>query len=358
MDLKLHFDESRWETVRETWDSWWAGELDRPLVVLECVEPQFENTPHYASTFLGNYPLELPVDDLLSVFMPRLEAMVYLGDAFPRFWPNFGPGVLAAFSGAYVHAVPDTTWFSPGHLTPISDLNVTINERNLWWRHVREVTSVAVDRWGDQLSVGFTDLGGNLDILASLRGTQQLLLDLIDAPEEIDRLVVETTRAWLDCYDDLYSLIQPGGHGITCWGPCWSEGRGYMLQSDFSYMISPEMFERFVVPDLAACCQELDYGFYHLDGKGQIAHLDHLLSLPRLRGVQWVPGDGNPPPESWLPLLNRIRQAGKLCQVFVSSRGALMIQRELGGKGFLFAITEILTPKSGEAFMEEIQRNW
>jgi hypothetical protein len=115
-------------------------------------------------------------------------------------------------------------------------------------------------------------------------------------------------------------------------------GSGYMLQSDFSYMISPRMFERLVLPDLTACCDTLDYAFYHLDGKGQVKHLDMLLAIERLRGIQWIPGDGAPPPEEWIPLLKRIRHGGKLCQLYVTPEGALKIARELGGKGFAFCI--------------------
>ena len=111
-----------------------------------------------------------------------------------------------------------------------------------------------------------------------------------------------------------------------------------MLQSDFSYMISPAMFERFVLPDLERCCVALDYPFYHMDGKGQVRHLEHLLSLKRLRGIQWQPGAGTPSAHQWLPLLKRIRDAGKLCQVYVTPEGALTIVRALGGKGFVFAI--------------------
>jgi hypothetical protein len=103
-------------------------------------------------------------------------------------------------------------------------------------------------------------------------------------------------------------------------------------------MISPDMFERFVAPDLAACCEHLDHGFYHLDGKNQMPHLNHLLSIPRLRGIQWIPGDGQPPPDQWLPLLKRIRDGGKLCQVFVSPEGARTIVQNLGGRGLLLVI--------------------
>jgi hypothetical protein len=120
-------------------------------------------------------------------------------------------------------------------------------------------------------------------------------------------------------------------------------------------MISPRMFERYVLPEISTCCDALDYAFYHLDGKGQIPHLDLLLSLERLRGIQWVPGDGQPQAEHWLPLLQRIRQSGKLCQVYVSAKGALRIVRELGGKGFVLAINESLTPNQGTAFLDELR---
>ncbi len=354
MTLRLHFSEKDWERIARDWAAWWSGELDRPLVVLECIEPENEHTPHYASTFLGNHP-DLSADEALDMFIPRLEATHHLGDAFPRFWPNFGPGVAAAFAGARVHSAPDTMWFSPARAGALADLHVACDWHNPWWRRVAAVTEAAVRRWGKQLSVGFTDLGGNLDILASLRSAQYLLTDLCDEPDEVDRLVRETTRTWLDCYAALSALIQPAGRGFTCWGPCWSPDKGYLLQCDFAYMISPRMFERFVLPYLADCCAALDYAFYHLDGKGQLPHLDLILSLPRLRGIQWVPGDGSPPSEKWLPLLKRIHDSGKLCQIYVTAEGAQTILRELGGSGFLLVIQETLTPQLGFNLLSQIQ---
>jgi hypothetical protein len=353
MPLKLHFPDDGWDRIQHTWTAWWAGELERALVVLECIEPLYENAPHYASTFLGNYGLVSPADEVLDLFVPRLEATYWMGDSFPRFWPNFGPGIVAAFAGANVQAAQDTTWFSTGLDGDISDVHVRLQTDNLWWKRVKAITQAAVDRWGEQLAVGLTDLGGNLDILAHLRGTQQLLLDLMDCPEHVDRLVSETHQLWLLCYQTIYAMLWPG-RGITCWGPCWSPSHGYMLQSDFAYMISPKMFERYVLPDISACCNVMDYAFYHLDGKGQIPHLDMLLSIPRLRGVQWVPGDGQPQAEYWPDLIRHIRKSGKLCQVFVSSQGALQILRELGGKGLLLAINETLTPEQGRALLKEI----
>jgi 5-methyltetrahydrofolate--homocysteine methyltransferase len=284
MSLNLKFPENGWDLIAQNWSAWWAGELERALLVLECVEPQNATTPHYASTFLGNYGLDVPADELLDLFVPRLEAIHYFGDAFPRFWPNYGPGIVATRAGAFLHAVQDTTWFSPSFHGDVAELNVKDTHISPWWLRVTAVTRAGIERWGEQLSIGFTDLGGNLDIIAHLRGTHQLLLDLFDAPQEIDRLVRETNALWIGCYEELYELTRQG-RGITCWGPCWSPGRGYLLQSDFSYMISPQMFERYVLPDLSTCCHSLDYAFYHLDGKGQLPHLDMLLSMEGLRGI-------------------------------------------------------------------------
>ena len=116
------------------------------------------------------------------------------------------------------------------------------------------------------------------------------------------------------------------------------------------------MFRRYVMPDLTACCDHLDYGFYHLDGKGELAHLDQLLSIKRLRGIQWQPGDGQPLADGWLPVLERIRAAGKLCQVYVTRQAAFNIMRAMGGRGFIFhLVNETLTVQEGLEFLQELR---
>jgi len=188
--------------------------------------------------------------------------------------------------------------------------------------------------------VGLTDLGGNLDILASMRSSEKLLLDLSDSPDEVQGLLTEITHLWMYYYDQLYALTHGATRGSCGWSPLWAPGKLYMLQSDFSYMISPRMFKRFVMPDLTACCDFLDYPFYHLDGVGQLNHLDQLLSIPNLRGIQWIPGAGQPEPQEWLDVLRKIRAAGKLCQVYVTRAGMEKIISALGWQGFYFHINE------------------
>jgi 5-methyltetrahydrofolate--homocysteine methyltransferase len=339
MNPNLNFTPQDWERIKHDWTAWWHHELDRPMVVVDVYEWQGKSfIPQH-----GGWDVEkdrYPIAEILDYYQDILENVKFYGDSWPRWWPNFGAGIVAGFLGAQVSYDENTVWFEPRSETDLKNLQPNYDADNFWWRWVKDTTQSAIDRWDDQITVATTDLGGNLDILASLRGTQNLLMDLLDRPEEVDRQVAEITQLWLRYHDELFEIIQAANNGTTSWAPMWCPGRYYMLQSDFCYMISPDMFERFVLPDLEACCSHLDYGFYHLDGKGQIPHLDMLLGIENLRGIQWIPGDGAPPPEQWLLLLKRIRDGGKLCQVYVSAQGALTIARELSGKGFTFMITD------------------
>jgi hypothetical protein len=357
---RLHFTEQDWDRVERDTMAWWEGELERPLVYLAVTDP-VPAAPRYG--YLSNYPLDMPADAIADLYEPVFAATHYYGDAFPAWWVNFGPGIMAGFMGAHVNSVSEpseTVWFTPGQKVDLATLDLAYDPRNAWWRRVKDLTTAMVERWAGCVAVGHTDLGGNLDILASFRETETLLLEVIDCPERVEWLVRQITALWLRYYDELDALIRPACRGTSCWTPIWSTGRTYMLQCDFSFMISPAMFERFVLPDLAACCDHLDHGFYHLDGKGEIPHLDLLLSIPRLRGIQWIPGDGQPPPEEWLPLLKRIRDGGKLCQVYVSPQGARTIVRNLGGEGFLLVISQedqtFMDPDQAEGFLKTLAR--
>jgi len=348
MSINLRFTERDWERIERDWAAWWAGELDRPMVILQTMDTFF-----FASRdeFTRDFLLDKPVDEVLDYYQARLESIHFYGDAWPKWWPNFGPGIVTGFLGGKVEGMPEqrTVWFEADEPVPIEDLQFVYDADNAWWQRVLNLTRAAVERWGNQVTVGHTDLGGVLDILSSFRRAYQLLYDLYDAPDEITRLTGEIRALWFRYYDELHAVIKKAGRGTSCWSPILSPGRTYMHQCDFCYMISPDMFERFVLPDLAACFEQLDHAFYHLDGKGQIPHVDMLLSLKNLAGIQWIPGAGQPGPSKWLPLLKRIRDGGKLCQLFVSTEGARTIVRELGGHGFALYIIPLEPMSDAEA---------
>lgn len=354
MSSRFAFTPEDWERIHRDWSAWWEHALDRPLIVLSGYQPG--RIPPQPPLYTAQLPETMPVEQILDLYQADLEARCWYGDAMPRWKMTFGAVVLAAFLGAKVNVSSETVWFEPAQPTPIQELRPALNEANPLWRRVTALTGQAAARWQNEVCVSYVDLGGSLDVLASLRSTQNLLYDLYDDPQQVRRLTTSVTSAWLRCFRALDSIIGKSCVGKTSWAPVWASASTYMLQCDFAYMISPHMFVEYVLPDLETCCQEVVYPFYHMDGKGQLPHLDALLALPHLRGIQWIPGEGQPPPEQWLDLLNRIRAASKLCQLFVSPQGARTIVRELGGTGFILAITEEMTPEAAAAFLEEIDQ--
>lgn len=337
------FDESAWQELNDDCTRWWNGNLDRPLVYAESLHPTevyeaFRRKFPNIGWFTARFPLEVPAREVIDYYTAELESKSFFGDACPKWFPNFGPGIIAGFLGAEVHVAEDTVWFSPPRGFDLETYPFTFDENNKWFRRVMDLTRAALDAWGKSVIVGFTDLGGNFDILASFRPSEDLLMDLYDRPDVVGARLREIIPLWKKYYQTFHDVIRPTSRGTSTWCCLWSPQKTYMLQSDFSYMIGPDMFERFVIPDLAACCDFLDHGVYHLDGRGQIPHVDHLLSLDRLRCIQWVPGEGAGGPQDYPDLLKKIIDAGKLCQVYVTPEGAMKIKKEIGARNFAFRL--------------------
>lgn len=347
MPINIRFTGSDWDRIERNWGAWWAHELERPLVMVEGREfPIQEYPPVYA---------DLPAEEVISAYTPSIQAMRWYGDAFPRVNLNFGPGIVAGFLGARVRPTPLTTWFEPSIELGLNDIHPRFDPDNPWWVRVCAITREAVKQWEGQMAVTTAGLGGNLDILASLRNTNKLLVNLSDQPEEVDRLRAEITTLWLHYFREITGIILSVCHGTTPWAPIWSKGANYMLECDLSGMFSPKMFRRFVLPDLTACCDAIEFPFYHLDGPGAMVHLDALLQIPRLRGIQWVPTDRRPGADEWLPLLKRIIEGGKLCQIYVSPEEALNVVRKIGGKGFAFYVNQRMQADEAEAFLAKMK---
>lgn len=330
-----------WNAHRTTWGRWWARDLQRPIVTSSTPDTASPAQPAWWGRQLGGVPAAVTPEEIATAADTALAAVEFHGDDFPKHWMNFGPGVLSACLGGDLHANAQTTWFTQGvHAgKPIAEVAIPGLVGGPWWDRVQAVTRACTERFGRRAVVGHTDLGGNLDIVASLRDSNQLLLDTMDDPAEVDRLCRAVTARWWEAYEAQCAIIEPCGLGSTPWAPIWSAQRCYMLQSDFSYMISPKQFARWVVPDLTDLCGRMPHGFYHLDGKGELPHLDHLLAVPGLQGVQWIPGDGQPhaADPAWWSVLTRIRAAGKLVQIYSPGSAMLKLAAGLPTDGFVLA---------------------
>ena len=332
--MNIDFNIDRWERVKENSRAWWAGELKRPLIhfTIDGHNPgrPEPSIPSYA--FQAFYDLSVPAEAVIDRMDYDLSCKKFLGDAFPTFFPNFGPGVIAAFLGATLGKSLESTtiWFHPSEDNEIADIKFQYNPTDIWLNRIKDIYKAGLEQWQGMVQIGLTDLGGNLDILSSFRPSEKLLFDLYDCPEQVKQLTWQAHDMWWKYFDEFNSLLQPVNPGYTAWAPIFSEQPYYMLQCDFCYMIGPDMFEEFVKPELEASCKRLDNAFYHLDGPGELPHLDSLLKIPELKGVQWIPGAGVPDYKHWPEIYQKIRDAGKLIQLFGDPETLDTVVEQLG----------------------------
>jgi hypothetical protein len=336
--MAIRFDPSRWQEALQTYGRWWSGRLDRPVVrvYLTGCDAGRDAPDIRAPGRTAQFPESVTPEQIVDVWDWQLSTREYLGDAVPIAWPDFGPGMLAVPAGAQPEVDRNTVWFhAPGEIA-IEDLQIRLDLEHRWVRRIEEIYRAGLARWNGLVQMSMTDLGGSLDVISTFRPGERLLLDLVDAPDHVERVNWQVHEAWWTLYDHFNRILQPVNPGYSAWAEILSPTPSYMLQCDFCYMISPAMFDRFVKPELAASCRRLDNAFYHLDGPGQLAHLDSLLEIEQLDGVQWVPGDGQKPCQDWPEVYEKILSAGKVAQFIGSCEGALELIDRLGtGKGLL-----------------------
>ncbi len=330
---------------RRRYEAFWQGQmLDRPL--LQVTAPREPQPPE---------PDPAPADerDLRDWFtnparvLPRLERQVasiaYEGDAFPLVFPlsTSLPAIEAAYLGTPYRVVPgaNTGWSSPlvadwEHTPPLA-----VDEDNGWWRATQRLLAAGAEASRGRYAIGIPDLQGGGQIVAELRGSERLALDLVDHPQAVKRAIRAVNEAWWHYYQACTAIICRHQKGYVDWLGVWSDRPAVTVECDFSCLISPAMFAEFFLPALVEQTEWVGRTIYHLDGPGAIRHLDSLLALPALTGIQWVPGAGQAPMREWIPLLQRIQGAGKRLVVACEPEEVRPLLTALRPEGIILSTT-------------------
>ena len=307
--------------IARRYDAFWArGAVDRFLTYL-AVGSKPSKPPRLPGMSDAEY-IKRKWDDIdlrIKVSNEHNATNRFYLDSFPRQFINFGPGSLAPTIGGNYRFALDTVWFDRDPVVTDWEHPPTLafDPEESLWKKTLAFTDGILKSGIAHTSV--SDLGGTLDIVASLRGTENLLYDLYDYPDEIKAASRRVTELWKHAYTLLTDRMRPYQEGTSSWMPVWCRERYSPLQCDVSVMLSPDMFREFVIPDLVDLTEFLDHSIYHMDGIGEIPHLDHLLSIPRLDAIQWTPGAGigDPGDECWFEMYQKIQAAGKGLVLFV-----------------------------------------
>lgn len=334
-----------WEAAKVKWTNYWKQQnTGRPLMCVIARKPEIEGLSGGEPIEGGNLdvicqglyyglPEDLKWKDMDDKYM-NAERMVaryrqfcetheFMGESFPNLEIDFGPGSLAVYLGSDIHFKPDTVWFDPCIEGEWEDFpEIKFNPENPWFKKHLELAKECKRLVGDDFPIDMPDLMENLDTLASLRGSQELLSDMIEDDEMILERVNQVTKVYYEYYDRFHEVIsdQDGGNAYTVF-QIWGPGRTVKLQCDISAMFSEQFFRDFVLDSLKEQSQKADHVLYHLDGPGAIRHMDALMEVEGIDALQWTSGDAGPDGTlpDWDVIYDKAIAAGKSIWVKVYS---------------------------------------
>ena len=324
------------DQVRNRLTAWWRGtDIGRPAMHITARRtdpleqiPALPEPPGWVTHYSTS-----DFDYRVNLAARACAHTHYLADAVPQVAPDLAPNCLALYLGCQGVEMPGTVWCEPCIETP-ETARFESTPANFYWDFTLRLAREQLRLGKSKFMVAFPDLIEGLDTLAAMRGTEELLVDLLERPEWVQQSLQRITNLYFQYYDPLYDLFKDDRGGSHFWA--WAPGRMAKFQCDFSAMISPNMFAEFMVPVLRELTGRVDHCMYHWDGPGAIPHHDHLLALPDLDMIQWTPGSGVEPimDRRWWPLYHKTIEAGKKVALlgFSGIDNLKAIKKEFGPK--------------------------
>ncbi|MFC1582554.1 hypothetical protein ACFL4W_03335 [Planctomycetota bacterium] len=345
-----------WEETRERFKAWWAHEsfgrcalaVTAPREHLGGEEPACPATPEARWTDL----------DYLHAFGEYRNSRTFFGgEAFPV-WSYGYPGHkrLAAFLGCDVHLDMHTGWLDPVLIDEdilFSDLEM--DPANQRWQFALQWLKRGAQESPGRSIPAVGAFGGSGDTLAALRGTDRLLFDVMDRPDQVRAADQYIMDLWCRAYDEFYAITREAAGGSTCWFGLWSPGKFYAAQNDFSYMLSTEMFVDLFLPTIEKQTLFLDHCVYHVDGEGAFPHVGALCELPRLQALQILPGAGKPGPLHYMAVLKQVQAAGKNLHISIPAQEVEQALSELSATG-LFIQTHCDSEAEARALLDKAEK--
>jgi hypothetical protein len=302
-----------WPEARQRLAAWWNREkIDRCLLTVHaprdnCADAAYPQRP---PTIQERWT----TTDYLDALNEYDHRTTFYGAEAVPVWTPGNPGhvTIPTFYGCPFKLDWDTGWHEAILTGPTLDATgLKLDRTCQWWT------------WGDRLlqharaaSAGksvpsMNAIFGGGDTLAMLRGTERLLMDIMDDPAAVCGAELKLMDDWMEVFGHQWGILTRDGGLATNWFGLWAPGTCYPMQCDVSYGISAQSFHECFVPALRKQAQFLDYSLYHVDGVGAFHLVPEIARIDRIRALQILPGAGKPSPLHYLDVLRQVQRLGK-----------------------------------------------
>lgn len=300
-------------------EAWWNHELKRPIIQVTLKKKDSENVVSRGRLLEMVYDCNISAKEVAKSYRQTFESQIYLGDAFPHFYMR-STGILGAMLGQTytIDVERGTIWFEEMKGKELVDIKPVLTKENQLYKRGIELIAAFQEEFGDDIALGIPNLGGMMDIVESMRGANNSLMDLYDDPEEVLRLNDDIYNAYEFAYKNyMQKISEKESLGYSGWTPLLSQKPYFISQCDFCCMIGPDQFDEFITQTLTKEAKLIERSFYHLDGPGAVKHLDTIIQCG-FDGIQWINGAGSKPldDDAWNSIYQKVHNAGLLLQIY------------------------------------------
>jgi hypothetical protein len=253
------------------------------------------------------------IDKLLERELDRIKGIYYAGDSIPQYWLSFGPDEIAAYCGGKLkwneNSNINTNWSEPFVDDWATALPLKLQADNPLWQRMLEFYRRAANVFSGRVLLMPLDFHTNMDLLLSIRGAERLCMDTMDSPELIDRAMLDARSIFHKVWTAVLEAgrMKQFGYAFDGYSPDESVS---VLACDFSCMISPDMFRRWVKPAIEDEASVVDHVIYHWDGPRALIHFNDLMSIKKIHTISYVP-DPFENHTRYIDLYKRVQKAGK-----------------------------------------------
>lgn len=298
-----------WEEAKRHYEAYWEKDyIDRCMLAIGFPRKDAKHVfpPRQATFEQWRTDPQLMHEGMMN----HGAATEFLCESLPAQGIDFGTAGECQYFGCKPKYGENTIWFDPVLDRPDASL---LQYDDAPFQVLKGITRELDRLAGHDYLVAMNDNCGIIDALAHLRGTENLLMDMIEEPDFVHEARDKITDAWIRTQTEIFEIVKRSNDGGSChsWMHLWSPKRHLQLQCDYSCMISPSMFEEFVLPELEATSSAFEHCTYHLDGIEQLRHLDMILSVKGIDNIQWTHVAGQPKTSASIEALRKIQAAGK-----------------------------------------------
>lgn len=303
--------------VRRMYEQYWTRTNKRALVYTEA--PRDGATWYEASLPPMDYWFN--VKHIVASARHNLSQCVYALEGYPHIMTSLGPDLMAGILGWELHYNQSSEWSVHRDMDMAELAQIAYRKDNFYLRKMEDILTELTDdaKQGDYI-VGLVDLNTLLDGLAGLVGPQNLCYAMVDEPEELMAAIARHFALYKEVYTLYDSIARRYQGGSTNWLSVYSDVPWYFISLDFIVMLSDRDFTRFVEQPLRDMASFHGRNLFHLDGENAARHLDRLLAIPEITGIQvQCTPQVSDPVGFWIPHLKRILASGKTAWIYAQT---------------------------------------